>query len=132
MGWSDEELQGILFSWQYKTMKVKLTSLGMYRARTKDFCAGFDLGVWASEDPQKYRVENKHLVQLEIPKHFLSCLKTPCLNACFHHLPRHVNTLFNNMFKLYLTTCLQIFENLLISNLKACKPHVWRHVLGMN
>ena len=45
MGRSDEELQGILSSWQYKTMKVKLTSLGMYTARAKDFCAGFDLGV---------------------------------------------------------------------------------------
>ena len=59
IGWSDEELQGILSSWQYKTTKVKLTSLGMYEARAKDFCA---------EDPQNYSVENKHFVQLEIPK----------------------------------------------------------------
>ena len=76
MGWSDEELQGILSSWQYKTTKVKLTSLGMYEARAKDFCA---------EDPQNYSVENKHLVQLEIPKTFpllFEDMFTPCLNAC--------------------------------------------------
>ena len=47
----------------------------MYTARAKDFCAGFDLGV-VTEDPQNNRVENKHFVQLKIPKHFLSCLKT--------------------------------------------------------
>ena len=76
MGWSDEELQGILSSWQYKTTKVKLRSLGMYEARAKDFCA---------EDPQNYSVENKHLVQLEIPKTFpllFEDMFTPCLNAC--------------------------------------------------
>ena len=67
---SDEELQGILSLWQNDD-KVKLMSLGMYEARAKDFCA---------EDPQNYRVEYKHLVQLEIPKHFFSCLKT-----CLHH-----------------------------------------------
>ena len=43
--WSDEELQSILSSWQYKSMKVKLTSLGMYTAREKDHCAGFDCSV---------------------------------------------------------------------------------------
>ena len=47
----------------------------MYTARAKDFCAGFDLGV-VTEDPQNNRVENKHFVQLKIPKHFPSWLKT--------------------------------------------------------
>ena len=38
-GWSDEEIQRILSSYQYKSKKVKLTSLGMYTARQKDYCA---------------------------------------------------------------------------------------------
>ena len=78
--------------------KVKLTSLGMYEARAKDFCA---------EDPQNYSVENKHLVQLEITKTFpllFEDMFTPCLNACINYLPKLVNTLFNNMFKLCLNT----------------------------
>ena len=41
-GWSDEEIQRILSSYQYKSKKVKLTSLGMYTARKKDYCAGFE------------------------------------------------------------------------------------------
>ena len=40
----------------------------MYTARAKEFCAGFDVGIKAIEDPQNYRVENKHLDQLEIAK----------------------------------------------------------------
>ena len=44
-GWSDEELQSILSSWQYKSMKVKLTSLGMYTAREKDYCVELDCAV---------------------------------------------------------------------------------------
>ena len=44
-GCSDEELQSILTSWQYKSTKVKLMSLGMYTARDKDYCAGFDCAV---------------------------------------------------------------------------------------
>lgn len=48
----------------------------MYTARAKDICAGFDLGVQVTEDPQNNRVENKHFVQLKIPKHFPSWLKT--------------------------------------------------------
>ena len=35
-GWSDEEIQRILSSYQYKSKKVKLTSLGMYTARKKE------------------------------------------------------------------------------------------------
>ena len=41
-GWSDEELQRILSSYQYKLTKVKLTGLGMYTARQKDYCAGYE------------------------------------------------------------------------------------------
>ena len=44
-GWNDEELQSILSSWQYKSTKVKLMSLGMCTAREKDYCAGFDRSV---------------------------------------------------------------------------------------
>ena len=40
--WSDEELQRILSSYQYKPTKVKLTCLGMYTARQKDYCAGYE------------------------------------------------------------------------------------------
>ena len=40
-GWSDEELQSFLSSWQYKS-KVKLTSFRLYKAREKDYCAGFN------------------------------------------------------------------------------------------
>ena len=41
-GWSDEELQSFLSSWQYKSTKVKLTSYGLYKARDKDYFAGFN------------------------------------------------------------------------------------------
>ena len=41
-GWSDEEIQRILSSYQYKSKKVKLMSLGMYTARKKDYCAGLE------------------------------------------------------------------------------------------
>ena len=41
-GWSYEGIQLILSSYQYKSKKVKLTSLGMYTARKKDYCAGFE------------------------------------------------------------------------------------------
>ena len=41
-GWSYEEIQLILSSYQYKSKKVKVTSLGMYTARKKDYCAGFE------------------------------------------------------------------------------------------
>ena len=41
-GWSDEEIQRILSSYQYKLTKVKLTGLGMYTARQKDYCAGYE------------------------------------------------------------------------------------------
>ena len=41
-GWSDEESQSFLSSWQYKSKKVKLTSFGLYKAREKDYCAGFN------------------------------------------------------------------------------------------
>lgn len=41
-GWSDEELQSFLSSWQYKSTKVKLTSFRLYKAREKDYCAGFN------------------------------------------------------------------------------------------
>ena len=53
--------------------------LGMYMARAKDFCADFDSGVKVNKARQNYRVENKHLVQIEIPKHLIPCLKT-CLH----------------------------------------------------
>ena len=41
-GWSDEGLQRIISSYQYKLTKVKLTGLGMYTARQKDYCAGYE------------------------------------------------------------------------------------------
>ena len=45
LGWSDEESQAILSSWQHKTTKVKLIIPVMNTERPKDICAGFDLGV---------------------------------------------------------------------------------------
>ena len=44
-GWSDEKLQIILSSWQYKTTTVKLMNLSMYTVREKDYFAGFDCAV---------------------------------------------------------------------------------------
>ena len=41
-GWSDEELQRILSSYQYKPTKVELTGLGMYTARQEDYLVGYE------------------------------------------------------------------------------------------
>ena len=57
-GWSDEEVQRILSSYQYKPTKVKLTCLGMYTARQKDYCAGYECVV---------KVVNKLRKNLKLP-----------------------------------------------------------------
>ena len=93
----------------------------MNKAST-DFYAGFYL---ATQDPKIYRLENKHLVPLEILNIFSLPFEdffTPCLNACWNFLPRHVNTLFEDMFILCLNTCLRNVWKLVYFNFGGMQP----------
>ena len=72
-GWSDEELQRILSSYQYKLTKVKLTGLGMYTARQKDFCAGYK---WVVKEVNKLRKNLKLPTGGGDPLHMTVCYMT--------------------------------------------------------